>query len=221
MATTPPPPDADWTGDRPESGEDDPAPDVTVSVERARVGPALVVVGLVLLVTIGGFAVAIAGSGHKGSGGAPLGKLPGVAISARAAAPVIRDISVDGDPPSDVSAALVVPARATIIKAVRPAPAVNLYSGTAELGAPYPTGSLATFFERELRHDHWSIVGTDATPDGRGTRIFARIASADGYYWEVGVTIEPATQSITPALAGGATPTSTVSLTVFEVDDAD
>ncbi len=177
-------------------------------------------VAIAVVIVLGGFAFALAGGRHPDVGGPALRQLPGVSLAARAAGPVIARISRGGEPPADVTAALVVPADATVTRAVRPAPAVSLYSGTVTLSVPSGAPSVVTFFRRELAHQHFSVLAVDATADGAGTRIFAKFASSDGFYWEAAVVVRPVAASITPAL-GGATPTSTVSLTVFEIDDAD
>ncbi len=193
---------------------------VVVTHVRARTGPALVVVAIALAVVLGGFALALAGGGVKGTGGAVLDPIRGVSLPARTAAPVIARISRGGEPPADVTAALVVPATATVARAERPAPAVNLYSGTVTLSVPAGEREVATFFRHELVHGHFAVLAVDATSDGRGTKIFAKFPSRDGFYWEVVVVVRPTATSISPALVGDAA-TSTVSLTVFELDDAD
>lgn len=198
----------------------DPAAAVVVTPVRPRTGPALVVVGVAAAVVAGGVALAIAGGTHTGTGGQPLRPLPGVAIAPRSAAPLLARIARGGEPPADVARALVVPADATVTRALRPAPAVSLYSGTVTMSVPASVASVTTFFRRELASRHFSVLAVDATTDGRGTRIFARFPSSDGFYWEAAVEVQPAAASITPAL-GGAEATSTASLTVFEVDDAD
>jgi hypothetical protein len=115
----------------------------------------------------------------------------------------------------------VVPTGTTVDTAKRPAPAVDLYSATVTLGVAHAASQVVTFYRRELAHDHWSVLAVDSTATGDGTRIFAKFGSNDGYYWEVGLVVNPVTASITPALGGGTEPTSTVSLTVFEIDDED
>jgi hypothetical protein len=204
-----------------EPAEVDPAEPVVVTSVRARKGPALVFLALVAVVAIGGFAIAIVGSGQKQSGGASLGRLRGVELGARSAAAIVRRIATDGNPPADVTRALVVPADSTVTSARPPGAAVILYSGTVQLSVAHSASQVVTFFKRELVHDHWTVLAVDSTAGGDGTRIFAKIGSSDGFYWEVGVGVTPVTTSITPALSGGSAPASTVSLTVFELDDAD
>jgi hypothetical protein len=195
---------------------------VVVTRGRARSGPALFFLGCVAVVAIGGVALALAGSGGKQAGGASLGRLRGVAMAARAGKPILQRVSTNGEPPSDVVAAIVVPDGTTVTSAKRPGPAISLYSATVHLAVSYDASQVVTFFRRELAHDHWSVLAVDSTASGNGTQIFAKIPSSDGYYWEIGVVVNPVTASITPALGGGdSEPTSTVSLTVFEVDDAD
>lgn len=194
-----------------------------VTAVRPRLGPALVVVACVAVVVVGGFAVAIAGSGKSAVSGPALKRLRGVAFSARPAAPILRRIAQGGEPPADVVDALVVPSGSVVTRARPPRPALSLYSGSFTLAVDHPADAVTTFFVDELRHDHWSVLASDATATGTGTRIYAKIPSADGFYWEVGIVVKPVSVAITPALSGGGAngPTSTASVTVFEVDDAD
>lgn len=187
---------------------------------RARTGPALVVVGIALAVLVGGFALALAGGRHASPGGPAIRRVSGVALPARSAAALLRGVSRGGEPPADVASALVVPAASVLLHANRPPPAVNLYSGTVTLSVAAPAREVVTFFRRELPSRRFAVVALDATADGRGTSIFARYPSNDGFYWEAGIVVTPAAAAITPALGGGA-PTSTVSLTVLELDDPD
>jgi hypothetical protein len=207
----------------PDTSGSDPDGAVLVTAVRPRLGPALVVVACVAVVVVGGFAVAIAGSGNKAVSGPVLGRLQGVAFSARPAAPILRRITQGGEPPADVASALVVPSGSVVTKATPPRPALSLYSGSFTITVDHPEAAVATFFVDELRHDHWSVLASDATATGDGSRIYAKIPSADGFYWEVGIVVKPTSVAITPALSGGGAngPTSTASVTVFEVDDAD
>jgi hypothetical protein len=98
----------------------------------------------------------------------------------------------------------------------------DLFDASITLNVPDKDTDVISFYKAELTAAHWQVQRVDATPDGKGSEVFATIGSNDGFYWEVGVVVDPANPSITPALAG-ATPTasSSVELQIFEVDDAD
>ncbi len=200
--------------------DDAPVSEVAVIRVRPPFGPALVVIALVLAVTGAAAGLAIAAGGPRGAGGASVGRLPGVTLSARAAAPIIRKIAQGGEPPADVARALVVPAGAVVASAHRPAPALNLYSASFRIDVPAPAKEVTTFFRRELAHDHWALLAEDATLDGKGSKLFAKIGSSDGYYWEVEVLVRPVASSFSTSLAGASAGTS-ASVSLVELGDAD
>lgn len=184
-------------------------------------GPALVSLGLAGLVGIGGFAWAAATS-HPGSSAPPstTKHLAGVHLGAVPATQALKAITRGGEPPTDIAGALVVPASARRTGSHCGA-AINLYDCTVDLTVRAKPSQVVAFYRAELRHAGWRILAVDATT-GKGTVVYAQHASNDGYYWEVGVAVDPATPSITPALSGNgeSAPTSTVSLRVLEKGDA-
>ena len=185
-------------------------------------GPALVVVGIVAVIGVGGFALAAIG-GRPGSSAPPATarRLPGVALSAVPASGVLRSIARSGEPPRDIAGALVVPVGTRQTGHSCP-PSVELYDCTVHLAVAARPSEVVAFYRAELRHEGWTVLAVDATT-GSGTEIYAQRGSNDGFYWEVGVRVDSATPSITPALSGGGqtAPTSTVSLRVLERNDPD
>lgn len=218
----PPPPDEDAEEDRPPLEARQPAPfAVPRSIKR---GPALVFVGLAVLVGGSGF-VAAALSGRPGSQAAPKASthLRGVSLAAVPATKVLRPVVHGGEPPRDIAGALVVPSRTRETGSSCGA-GLDLYSCTVRLAVPARPPEVVGFYRAELTHEGWKVLAVDATAGTtNGTEIYAQKGSSDGFYWEVGVRIEPVTPSITPALSGGSqsAPTSKVSLAVVERNDAD
>ncbi len=189
-----------------------------------RNGPALIVVGIVAVVAGGGFALAALGGG-PGSQALPrtATHLRGVSLAAVPASGVLRSVVRGGEPPNDIAGAIVVPAGTRRTRSDCGTP-VSLYDCSVTLAAPARPSQVITFYRAELRHAGWQILAVDATAGpGNGTAIYAQKGSSDGFYWDVEVRIDSATPSITPALSGGSqsAPTSTVSLRVFERNDAD
>lgn len=188
---------------------------------RPRRGPALIVIGVVLVITIGGLALAAISTPPKPSG-TPLGTIHGSTISAISAAKALDRIAVSGNPPADVATAIVLPDVSTITGVVRTPANLELFSGTINLSVADKTTNVAKFFQLELAHRGWKVLKTDATADGKGTKTFATFASGDGFYWEVEVAVEPTSSAISPELGGGnAAAGSKVSLQLVELNDQD
>jgi hypothetical protein len=177
--------------------------------------------GLIALVVIGGVALALASSNTK-QPPTPLGKVKGSNIVGASAAGFIAKIAVGGEPPADVSGAIVVPAGSTLTTSHRVPDSLELFDGSVTLAAPDAASALVSFYRLELSHDGWKVTRTDATANGKGTELFGTIAGSDGFYWEVEVTVESANPSVSPALGGGdASASSSVSLQLVELNDED
>lgn len=186
--------------------------------------PALVFVGLAAFVGIGGFAMAAIQS-HPGSSAPPPSAqaVKGSSLAAVSAKALLRPILRAGEPPSDISGALVVPAGSKPTGSSCGA-GLSLYDCVTRFSVRARPSEVVSFFRTELRHEGWKILAVDATAGkGNGTVVYAQRGSSDGYYWEVGARVDPVTPSISPALSGGsqAAPTSAVSLRVVERNDAD
>jgi len=199
-----------------------PEPGVSrLSPQFPRKGPALIFLGLVAVVALGGFLLAALSSGPKVPPAA-LGQVSGSTISAASASNFISKIAVAGEPPANVTEAVVVPANATLTSSHRAAENLELFAGNLTLSAPDQASDLVTFYRLELSHEKWKLTRTDATADGKGSELFATIGGSDGFYWELEVIVESSNPSVSPALGGGdATVASTVSLQLVELDDPD
>jgi len=185
--------------------------------ETPSLRPALFVLACVAVVSFGGFALALAGSSPAASPG-PLGSsVPGSALKAVPAAQALERITSPGLPPPDVVGALVVPAGATVTGS-----AVNDagFDRTVTLAVDATTAEVNAFYEVELSRARWSKLGTYSEASG-GHEILAKLASSDGYEWELGVVTASVTPAISPALAGGSQSSATtrLSLRLFQVPD--
>ncbi|MGD0943524.1 MAG: hypothetical protein ABR972_04505 [Acidimicrobiales bacterium] len=185
--------------------------------------PALVVLACAAVVTFGGFAVALVGSGQPApatvSGLAT--PVPGVSLSAIDASGVLQRISSGGTPPPDILAALVVPNGARIMGTTTQDADVDQYDRAIKLQISTTSGQLLEFYRTELKRARWSLLGTYPLPNA-GSELLAQRAASDGYEWEVGVLVTPVNPAISPALAGDGQTSAVMGLTLrlFEVPDA-
>lgn len=186
-----------------------------------RRGPALIFLGVVALISIGGLALAGLTTGPK-STSSELGALSGTPILATSAEVALSRIAVSGNPPADVRSALVLPERASILVVTKHPENIELYSGKLTIAAPYTARALVNFYRLELAHRGWRVNRTDATANGRGTAIFATFPSSDGFYWEVETLVEPGSSTFSAALGGGSVEASShVELQLLELNDQD
>lgn len=186
--------------------------------------PALVVLACAVVVTVGGFAVALVGTGQSGPATVTglATPVPGVSLSAVDASGVLRQIAGGGTPPADILASLVVPSGARIIGTTNQDASVDQYDRSMRFQVTTDSSQLVSFYRTELKRAHWSLLGTYKT-SATATEVLAQRAGSDGYEWEVGAEIAPANPSISPALAGDGQTSAVMGLTLrlFEVSDGD
>lgn len=178
-------------------------------------GPALAVIGIVAVITLGGVLLALAGS-HPSR--PKLGASTGSPLAAIPAARVFDVVVSGGEPPSDVLGNLVVPSGAERTGHRCASGGVSLYDCQVELSLPQAPPSVLSFFKTELKRHGWTQISVDATDAGRGTELLDQIPSGDGYYWEVGVFVDPVSSSSAGAPNGAG---SAVEVRVIERDDGD
>jgi hypothetical protein len=190
--------------------------------KRPSLRPALVVLACAVVITFGGFAVALVGGGRTGPPvvGGLATPVPGVNLSAVAAAGVLQRISSGGVPPSDVVAGLVVPNGARIVGSTTHDAGVDQYDRSLELQVTTSSGELLKFYRTELRRARWSVLGTYPLPTS-GSEVLAQRSSSDGYEWEIGVEVTPVNPAISPSLAGDGQTSAVMGLTLrlFEISD--
>ena len=185
--------------------------------------PALVVLACAVVLSFGGFAIALIGSGQAtppivAGLGTPV---PGVNLSAVGASQVLQRILSGGTPPPDVLGALVVPNGARIVSTTAQDAGVNQYDRSIYFQIDTNSTELLKFYRTELRRARWSLLGTYPLPSA-GTEVLAQRTGSDGYEWEVGVAVTAVNPSISPSLAGdGQTSAVTgLRLRLFEVPDS-
>jgi len=184
-------------------------------------GPALIVVGIVLAITIGGGLLAVLGTGPKPVP-ASLAAPPGLTLGTASASSVLAPITSMGQPPADIATSLVVPAGSRLDTHDLTAADLGLYDGRVGFTVPAAATTVVKFYRYELAHNGWHVSLVAASADGRATDVYAGKGSADGYQWEIELGVTPDNGSISSAL-GGVSPSSasSVTLRLIERDDLD
>jgi hypothetical protein len=190
--------------------------------ERPSLRPALVVLACAVVLSAGGFAVALIGSGQATpSVVAGLATpVPGVNLSAVGASQVLARISSGGTPPGDILDALVVPNGARIVSTTAQDAGVDQYDRSIYFEIGTNATELLEFYRTELRRARWSLLGTYGLPGG-ASELLAQRSGSDGYEWEVGVEVTTVNPSISPTLAGDGQTSAVMGLRLrlFEVPD--
>jgi len=152
--------------------------------------PALVVVGVALLVVIvfGIGAALTTTPSPKVPRQAPL---KGTGLVAMPAGAALHPIEILGTPPADVLDALVLPRGAQKVSE-SPWGGETQYSANMSFQLATSQAAIVDFFHTELRSRGWSIVNVGPARAEKGaTEVLAQRASSDGWFWEAGVVVFP------------------------------
>ncbi len=175
-------------------------------------GPALVVLGLaVLIVVIGGVASALL------SGNAPTVAVhqvelsDGTVVHLTTATKALHSIVGSGEPPADIIGNLAVPAGSSVTGTVDSDQSGGTYDRTVSMTRSTLDSTQLVGAFRSIFHAYgWQVIYVGAgARGGPGTEVLAKRGSGDGYYWEAGVVVSPST-------AAGVTP---FSLELFQTSD--
>ncbi|MGH8989255.1 MAG: hypothetical protein ACRDXC_11810 [Acidimicrobiales bacterium] len=177
------------------------------------VRPALIVVGLALLIVLV-FAVGAALT-HNATPKAPKpALLRGTGLVAEPAAATLHPIRILTTPPADILDALVLPQGARTVSAT-PWKGSTQYSGSMSFRLGATQATLVRFFHAELHAHGWSITDVGPAHDAPGaTEVLGQHASTDGWFWETGVVVFPT------SFGRSGTQTTRFRLELYEVPDA-
>jgi hypothetical protein len=154
--------------------------------------PALVVVGVALLVVIV-FGIGAALTTTRSPTVQRNAPLRGAGLVAAPASTALRPIEILGTPPADVLDALVVPRGAQTLSA-SPWSGETQYSATMTFQLASSQETIVGFFHTELHSRGWKIVNVGPARAEKGaTEVLAQRASSDGWFWEAGIVVFPTT----------------------------
>jgi hypothetical protein len=208
MVTTSQPtvPGADDVGDH-----DPPAPLFEPMSVR---GPALIVLGLAVVILLGGtLAAALTSTGPTPAprtAGATLSD--GTHVTFAPATSRLRSIVTSGQPPTDILGSIGVLTTSSIVGTVDGDQGTTQFDRTVDLRTSALAQSQVVEAYRLLLQSHgWNVIYQGNAPQGiaGSTELLAKKGSSDGFYWEIGVVVSPTT----------ATGSTSYSIEVFETPD--
>ncbi len=193
---------------------DEPVPP-TLPVRPAMPGPALVVLGIaVVIVVVGlvGSAIVTNTTGKASPTSIHRVTLPdGTSIALTAGATALHSMVTQGQPPADILDNLAVPSGSRATTTLNNAQAAGQFDTTVSFATSRAGSEVVDTYKVLLPKLGWQVIydGPGLGHDNAGTEVLAKRGSADGYDWEVGVVVSPTT-------AAGTTP---FSVEVFELSD--
>jgi hypothetical protein len=162
-------------------------------------GPAVIVLAIAVFILVGGVvASALFTSGSPKLTLTSITIPDGTVVQLTPATTALKPI-IDSQPPSDILAALAVPAKSTERRFVNTDQNLTQYDRSVSFTSGLASDQLVAFYQTLLPKLGWKVTDTAADPAGTavpGTiEVLATKGSQDGYYWEVGAVVSPSTSA--------------------------
>ncbi|HVA04506.1 MAG TPA: hypothetical protein VMU64_12265 [Acidimicrobiales bacterium] len=183
--------------------------------------PALIVLGLTLILFGVGVALELASGSQSRPTAAPtkIATARGAVLQAVPARPLLKAIITSGQPPDDLLDALAVPKDATAVPSSAIDRGVELYDRSLRFEVPRSEQDVITFFRAELPALHWRRLSQGPTGTGATQYlILEQHPASDGHEWDLGVTVSPTAFSADTGTAAGAG-TTAFTLRLYSVSD--
>ncbi len=209
----------------PGPGAEDIGPELRRRPPGPSTKPALIVVGLTVMVFLVGIGLEVL-SGNQSRPTASPTKIPtarGAVLHAIPARPSLRAITSVGEPPDDLLNALAIPQGAAPVPSSAINRGVELYDRSLQFEVPASQQDVISFFLAELPALHWSRQSQGPTGTG-GTAylILEQHPASDGHEWDIGVTVQPTFFGApTSGATGAGSGTTSFTLRLYSVSDDD
>jgi len=191
---------ADGSGGPGGSGPDGPAPDAGTpppSYEPMSIkGPALIVLGLAVVILLGGVAAAALSSRSNPTFTIRHVTLDdGTSVDLVPAVDKLHAIVNNSEPPADIIGHLGIPGESTVHAVVNADQHAAQFDRTVDLTSQLAQTQVAEAYRRMLLAAGWKVIYQGPAPQGGAgaTEVLATRGSSDGFYWETGVVASPTT----------------------------
>jgi hypothetical protein len=180
--------------------------------------PAMIVFGLAALILVLFVTIAIVTSQTptpvKHSGTAVV---PGVTLRAVPAAGMLSPIVTGGDPPNNILNAVSVPVGSVRVSHENNTPGAGQYDEQVTFRSGDSQAALLSFFAADMKLQGWQISNQGAARnDPHALEVLGKLAGSDGYYWDMGATVNATTFTT----GGPARGTTDFTVRLFQEDDS-
>jgi hypothetical protein len=158
--------------------------------------PAMIVVGLaalilVLFITIGILSTqSPAAVKHSKTEVA----VPGVSLRAVPAATLLSPIASGGEPPNNILNAVDIPAGSVRISHENNSAGAGQYDAQVTFSSTDSQAALIAFYAADMKSQGWQISDQGAARNNPGAlEVLGKLAGSDGYYWQMGATVNATT----------------------------
>ncbi len=158
--------------------------------------PAMVVLGLAVLILVVFVTIGIVTSQSPQpvrTSSAP-SAVVGSSLRSEAAARLLAPIVVGGEPPTNILNSVSVPVGAVRISHVNNAAGSGQYDAQVTFRSDASQAALLAFFAADMKQQGWQVFDKGGASDDQGAlEVLGKLAGTDGYYWEMGATIQATT----------------------------
>jgi hypothetical protein len=180
--------------------------------------PAMIVVGLaglilILFITIG-IVSTRAPAAVKHSKAEVV--VPGVSLRSVQAATLLSPIASGGEPPNNILNAVYLPAGSVRVSHQNNTAGAGQYDAQVTFSSSDSQAALIAFYAADMKSQGWQIVDQGGARNEPGAlEVLGKLAGSDGYYWEMGASVNATTFPV------GGPPRGTTHFTVrlFQVPD--
>jgi len=203
-----------------EDGSEPPEPQRPPVPGGISMRPAMIVFGLAALILVLFVTIAIVTSQAPAPikhSGAPVG-VPGVTLQAVPAAGLLSPIVTGGDPPNNILNAVSVPVGSVRVSHENNTAGAGQYDEQVTFRSGDSQAALLAFFAADMKLQGWQITDQGAARNvPHALEVLGKLAGSDGYYWDMGATINATTFSP----GGPARGTTDFTVRLFQEDDSD
>ncbi len=196
--------------DQPDEGSFD--PENRLYEHMSLRGPALIVLGIAVLIVVVGVVTSALASGGTTTLSIHTIRIPdGTVVPLTPASTAMHTIVSAGQPPADILGNLAVPTDHTVVRTTNIDQGVGQFDRTVEFRTGLTADQVGDLYRTLLPRLGWKVTdqGSPATGSATGTVILFKKGSGDSFYWEVGATVSPTTS----------TGSTTFTLELLEVPD--
>jgi hypothetical protein len=202
-----------------EDGSEAPEPQRPPVPGGISMRPAMIVFGLAALILVLFVTIALltsqAPTPVKHSGAAV--GVPGVTLRAVPAAALLSPIATGGDPPNNILNAVSVPVGSARVSHENNTPGAGQYDEQVTFRSGDSQASLLAFFAADMKLQGWQISDQGAARNNpHALEVLGKLAGSNGYYWNMGATVDATTFSP----GGPARGTTEFTVRLFQEDDS-
>jgi hypothetical protein len=159
-------------------------------------GPALIVLGIAVLIVVAGVVASALDSGSSPTLTIRSITIPdGTVVHLTPATTAMKSIVGAGEPPADILGNLAVPAASPITHTLNIDQSAGQFDRTVSFTSGLSSDQMVDVYRTLLPRLGWRVIYVGPQRGGLGTEVLAKKGSGDGFYWEVGAVASPTTSA--------------------------